>query len=183
MYVLCWKKGKRILMYCLILCFIFCFMFTSCSSVLLFVRWQLILLQGGVGLRIRVYDRKMCFVSNHFAAHLEAVSRRNADFDHIYRTMAFNKPHGSTGSCFTFFEAPFFSWQQTIGVTNTVFILKKVYITLIFLWCSFRYICPIAQNSECMCDLTLKLSIETIKLLLMSKCCGDARSMEIRLKK
>nr|CAB3453856.1 unnamed protein product [Digitaria exilis] len=54
--------------------------------------------KGGVGLRIRVYDRKMCFVSNHFAAHLEAVSRRNADFDHIYRTMAFNKPHGSTAS-------------------------------------------------------------------------------------
>ncbi|XP_066397499.1 type I inositol polyphosphate 5-phosphatase 13-like [Miscanthus floridulus] len=54
--------------------------------------------KGGVGLRIRVYDRKMCFVSNHFAAHLEAVSRRNADFDHIYRTMAFNKPHGSTVS-------------------------------------------------------------------------------------
>ncbi|KAM3258557.1 hypothetical protein ACQJBY_044662 [Aegilops geniculata] len=40
----------------------------------------------------------MCFVSNHFAAHLEAVARRNADFDHIYRTMAFNKPHGSTSS-------------------------------------------------------------------------------------
>ncbi|KAM3276403.1 hypothetical protein ACQJBY_044662 [Aegilops geniculata] len=54
--------------------------------------------KGGVGLRIRVYDRKMCFVSNHFAAHLEAVARRNADFDHIYRTMAFNKPHGSTSS-------------------------------------------------------------------------------------
>ncbi|XP_015611230.1 type I inositol polyphosphate 5-phosphatase 13 [Oryza sativa Japonica Group] len=54
--------------------------------------------KGGVGLRIRVYDRKMCFVSNHFAAHLEAVSRRNADFDHIYRTMSFNKPHGSTAS-------------------------------------------------------------------------------------
>ncbi|KAL6601217.1 hypothetical protein ACP70R_007103 [Stipagrostis hirtigluma subsp. patula] len=54
--------------------------------------------KGGVGLRIRVYDRKMCFVSNHFAAHLEAVSRRNADFDHIYRTMAFNKPHGSTAT-------------------------------------------------------------------------------------
>ncbi|KAI4988757.1 hypothetical protein ZWY2020_036074 [Hordeum vulgare] len=35
--------------------------------------------KGGVGLRIRVYDRKMCFVSNHFAAHLEAVARRNAD--------------------------------------------------------------------------------------------------------
>jgi hypothetical protein len=76
-----------------------------------------------------------------------------------------------------------FFLAETVGVTNTVFILKNVYITHIFLWCSFCYICPIAQNSECMCYLTLKLSIETIILLLMSKCCGDARSMEIRLKK
>lgn len=50
-----------------------------------------------MGLRIRVYDRRICFVSNHFAAHQENVSRRNADFDHVYRTMSFNKPHGSTG--------------------------------------------------------------------------------------
>uniref|UniRef100_A0A0D3H2B3 Inositol polyphosphate-related phosphatase domain-containing protein n=1 Tax=Oryza barthii TaxID=65489 RepID=A0A0D3H2B3_9ORYZ len=54
--------------------------------------------KGGVGLRIRVYDRRICFVNNHFAAHLENVSRRNADFDHIYRTMTFNKPHGSAAS-------------------------------------------------------------------------------------
>ncbi|CAO2173478.1 unnamed protein product [Urochloa humidicola] len=54
--------------------------------------------KGGVGLRMRVYDRRICFVSNHFAAHQENVSRRNADFDHIYRTMSFNKPHGSTAS-------------------------------------------------------------------------------------
>ncbi|PNT68462.1 hypothetical protein BRADI_3g40800v3 [Brachypodium distachyon] len=54
--------------------------------------------KGGVGLRIRVYDRRICFVNNHFAAHLENVTRRNADFDHIYRTMNFNKPHGSAVS-------------------------------------------------------------------------------------
>ncbi|KAJ1269257.1 hypothetical protein BS78_07G197100 [Paspalum vaginatum] len=54
--------------------------------------------KGGVGLRIRVFDRRICFVNNHFAAHQENVSRRNADFDHIYRTMTFNKPHGSTAS-------------------------------------------------------------------------------------
>lgn len=33
----------------------------------------------------------MCFVNCHFAAHLEAVSRRNADFSHIYRSMAFSR--------------------------------------------------------------------------------------------
>jgi len=48
--------------------------------------------QGAVGLRLRVYDRVMCFVNCHFAAHLEAVNRRNADFDHVYRTMTFSRP-------------------------------------------------------------------------------------------
>uniref|UniRef100_A0A2P2KMN5 Inositol polyphosphate-related phosphatase domain-containing protein n=2 Tax=Rhizophora mucronata TaxID=61149 RepID=A0A2P2KMN5_RHIMU len=48
--------------------------------------------KGAVGLRIRVYDRIMCFVNCHFAAHLEAVNRRNADFDHVYRTMTFGRP-------------------------------------------------------------------------------------------
>ncbi|KAK6144942.1 hypothetical protein DH2020_021762 [Rehmannia glutinosa] len=38
--------------------------------------------KGAVGLRMRVYGRVMCFVNCHFAAHLEAVNRRNADFDH-----------------------------------------------------------------------------------------------------
>lgn len=33
----------------------------------------------------------MCFVNCHLAAHLEAVNRRNADFDHIYRTMVFSR--------------------------------------------------------------------------------------------
>ncbi|RWW51509.1 hypothetical protein BHE74_00042140 [Ensete ventricosum] len=58
-------------------------------------------IQGAVGLRMRVYDRIICFVNCHFAAHLEAVSRRNADFDHVYRTMAFSRPttglHGAAG--------------------------------------------------------------------------------------
>nr|XP_043610786.1 type I inositol polyphosphate 5-phosphatase 13-like [Erigeron canadensis] len=47
--------------------------------------------KGGVGLRLRVYDRIMCFVNCHLAAHLEAVNRRNADFDHIYRNIAFGR--------------------------------------------------------------------------------------------
>lgn len=41
---------------------------------------------------MRVYGRVICFVNCHFAAHLEAVGRRNADFDHVYRTMAFSRP-------------------------------------------------------------------------------------------
>ncbi|MED6123837.1 hypothetical protein PIB30_053209 [Stylosanthes scabra] len=47
---------------------------------------------GAVGLRIRVYDQIMCFVNCHFAAHLDAVNRRNSDFDHVYRTMSFGRP-------------------------------------------------------------------------------------------
>uniref|UniRef100_A0A7N0V738 Inositol polyphosphate-related phosphatase domain-containing protein n=1 Tax=Kalanchoe fedtschenkoi TaxID=63787 RepID=A0A7N0V738_KALFE len=47
--------------------------------------------KGGVGLRMRVYDRIMCFVNCHLAAHLEAVNRRNADFDHIYRNLSFRQ--------------------------------------------------------------------------------------------
>lgn len=39
-----------------------------------------------------MHDRVMCFVNCHFAAHLEAVNRRNADFDHVYRTMIFSRP-------------------------------------------------------------------------------------------
>lgn len=48
--------------------------------------------QGAVGLRMRIYGRIICFVNCHFAAHLEAVNRRNDDFDHIYRTMIFSRP-------------------------------------------------------------------------------------------
>ncbi|EPS65573.1 hypothetical protein M569_09204, partial [Genlisea aurea] len=48
--------------------------------------------KGAVGLRMRIYDRVFCFVNCHFAAHLEAVNRRNADFDHVYRTMVFSRP-------------------------------------------------------------------------------------------
>ncbi|URD81200.1 IPPc [Musa troglodytarum] len=52
----------------------------------------ILITKGAVGLRMRVYDRMICFVNCHFAAHLEAVSRRNADFDHVYRTLSFSRP-------------------------------------------------------------------------------------------
>ncbi|KAL0905233.1 hypothetical protein M5K25_027423 [Dendrobium thyrsiflorum] len=48
--------------------------------------------KGAVGLRMRVFDRVLCFVSCHFAAHLEAVSKRNSDFNHVYRNMSFTRP-------------------------------------------------------------------------------------------
>lgn len=45
-----------------------------------------------------MYDRIFCFVNCHFAAHLEAVNRRNADFDHVYRTMIFSRPNNLINS-------------------------------------------------------------------------------------
>ncbi|XP_042437362.1 type II inositol polyphosphate 5-phosphatase 15-like isoform X1 [Zingiber officinale] len=47
--------------------------------------------KGAVALRMRIYDQKICFINCHFAAHLEAVNRRNADFDHVFRTMTFSR--------------------------------------------------------------------------------------------
>uniref|UniRef100_A0ACD5WN72 Uncharacterized protein n=1 Tax=Avena sativa TaxID=4498 RepID=A0ACD5WN72_AVESA len=48
--------------------------------------------KGAVGLRMRIHDRTICFINCHFAAHMEAVSRRNEDFDHVFRTMTFATP-------------------------------------------------------------------------------------------
>ncbi|XP_057962460.1 type II inositol polyphosphate 5-phosphatase 15 isoform X2 [Malania oleifera] len=72
--------------------------------------------KGAVGLRMRVYDRIMCFVNCHFAAHLEAVSRRNADFDHVYRTMVFSRP----SNLFSAAAAGVSSAVQMLRSTNTL---------------------------------------------------------------
>ncbi|KAF5178398.1 Type i inositol polyphosphate 5-phosphatase [Thalictrum thalictroides] len=71
--------------------------------------------KGAVGLRIRVYDRIMCFVNCHFAAHLEAINRRNADFDHIYRSMTFKRPILPNASTATSLSA-----AEMLHVTNAV---------------------------------------------------------------
>ncbi|XP_074321189.1 type II inositol polyphosphate 5-phosphatase 15 [Silene latifolia] len=61
--------------------------------------------KGAVGLRMRIFNRIMCFVNCHFAAHMEAVTRRNADFDHVYRSMAFTRlPWGGVRSAEVFPE-------------------------------------------------------------------------------
>ncbi|XVE62110.1 hypothetical protein DITRI_Ditri06bG0092900 [Diplodiscus trichospermus] len=70
--------------------------------------------KGGVGLRIRVFDRIICFVNCHLAAHLEAVNRRNADFDHIYRNMVFTRSSNLLNNA----AAGASSAVQTLRVTN-----------------------------------------------------------------
>ncbi|KAL5993497.1 hypothetical protein ACLOJK_014422 [Asimina triloba] len=71
---------------------------------------------GAVGLRMRVYDRILCFVNCHFAAHLEAVNRRNADFNHVYNMMAFSRPNNgpNTGNVSTS------SSTQSLRGANTI---------------------------------------------------------------
>uniref|UniRef100_A0A2C9VXF5 Inositol polyphosphate-related phosphatase domain-containing protein n=1 Tax=Manihot esculenta TaxID=3983 RepID=A0A2C9VXF5_MANES len=70
---------------------------------------------GGVGLRIRVLDRIMCFVNCHLAAHLEAVNRRNADFDHIFKNMTFSRSSSNLTSA-----AGVSTNTQTLKGTNAV---------------------------------------------------------------
>ncbi|GAB4835331.1 hypothetical protein Ancab_000242 [Ancistrocladus abbreviatus] len=70
--------------------------------------------KGAVGLRMRVYDRIICFVNCHFAAHLEAVNRRNADFEHVYGTMAFTRP----SNLFNAATAGISSAVQMLHLTN-----------------------------------------------------------------
>jgi hypothetical protein len=41
---------------------------------------------------MRIHGRNICFVNCHFSAHMEAVSRRNEDFDHVFRSMTFSSP-------------------------------------------------------------------------------------------
>lgn len=72
--------------------------------------------KGAVGVRLRVYDRVMCFVNCHFAAHLEAVDRRNADFDYVYRTMTFSRPPG----CFNAAAAGASSAAQSFRGANAL---------------------------------------------------------------
>ncbi|KAH9309596.1 hypothetical protein KI387_037507, partial [Taxus chinensis] len=47
--------------------------------------------KGAVAIKMRVFRRTMCIINSHFAAHTDAVARRNADFDHIYRSMTFGR--------------------------------------------------------------------------------------------
>ncbi|KAL3833948.1 hypothetical protein ACJIZ3_008684 [Penstemon smallii] len=72
--------------------------------------------KGAVGLRMRVYGRVMCFVNCHFAAHLEAVNRRNADFDHVYRTMVFSRPsnllNSANGMVLLLFLCCLLTWSK-----------------------------------------------------------------------
>ncbi|GAB2277139.1 hypothetical protein Dimus_011847 [Dionaea muscipula] len=72
--------------------------------------------KGAVGLRMRLYDRIVCFVNCHFAAHVEAVNRRNADFHHVYRTMTFNRPSNS----FNTTPAGISSAVQMLRIANAV---------------------------------------------------------------
>lgn len=47
--------------------------------------------KGAVAVRMRVFRRTLCVINCHFAAHTDAVARRNADFEHVYQSMVFGR--------------------------------------------------------------------------------------------
>lgn len=53
--------------------------------------------KGAVAVKMMVFRRTVCVVNCHFAAHMDAVAKRNADFDHIYHRMAFGRSYGGVG--------------------------------------------------------------------------------------
>jgi len=40
---------------------------------------------------MRVFRRTLCVINCHFAAHTEALARRNADFEYVYQSMVFGR--------------------------------------------------------------------------------------------
>eukprot|EP00250_Pteridium_aquilinum_P020734 c24924_g1_i1 orf=742-3144(-) len=53
--------------------------------------------KGAVAVKMMVFRRTICIVNCHFAAHMDGVAKRNADFDHIYHRMAFGRSIGGVG--------------------------------------------------------------------------------------
>eukprot|EP01018_Ginkgo_biloba_P026068 Gb_09329 [translate_table: standard] len=54
--------------------------------------------KGAVALKMRVFRRTLCVVNCHFAAHVDAVARRNADFEHVYQNMTFGRSASGVGA-------------------------------------------------------------------------------------
>lgn len=46
--------------------------------------------KGGIGVSFELNDSSLCFVNSHFAAHVNAVERRNSDYDEILRKIEFS---------------------------------------------------------------------------------------------
>lgn len=42
-----------------------------------------------MGVKLTAFRRTICLVNSHFAAHMEKVASRNADFEYVYNQMAF----------------------------------------------------------------------------------------------
>ncbi|CAM6081680.1 unnamed protein product [Calypogeia fissa] len=64
--------------------------------------------KGAVGVRLNIFRRTICVLTSHLAAHMEHISKRNADFEHIYNQMAFSRITRSN------------SPNATAGVSNAV---------------------------------------------------------------
>lgn len=142
--------------------------FYSTFFLCIFLIWLCSSEQGAVGLRMRVYDRVMCFVNCHFAAHLEAVSRRNADFDHVYQTMVFSRPSNlfnpAAGmvrylllccllACSMYLLPLVYSsclplvLSVAAGVSSTIHMLRSTNVRIYFNWYCYYLVCRFHHDS------------------------------------
>lgn len=46
--------------------------------------------KGAVALKMRVFGQILCVINCHFAAHVDAIARRNEDFEYVYRNLTFS---------------------------------------------------------------------------------------------
>lgn len=84
-----------------------------------------------------MYGRIMCFVNCHFAAHLDAVGRRNADFDHVYQTMSFSRPTNLLNAT-----------PGTMAVPITVFVIFLIHVFYLSLFIGFPLVLSVAAGTS-----------------------------------
>lgn len=95
--------------------------------------------KGAVAVKVSVFRRMFCAVNSHFAAHAEALARRNADFEHVFSRMSFGAYAGDLAGAPALSEADFLLWLgdfnyrlENISYDHTLaIILQKDWDTLL----------------------------------------------------
>lgn len=79
-------------------------------------------------MKMSVFRRTVCVVNSHFAAHMEKVASRNADFEYVYKQMAFGqRPNYAAGAAagVHLFVSAVNKWQYLCMNAPNVFANKK----------------------------------------------------------